>query len=193
MAKAQRVTRVAAVPKSRPKVAKPKPKAKPKRKVTPRPVDLPKKLAPNRAGKPTGFTNQRPPSSPVGDYTGQVQLDQILNNTVTGTIPASGKLTLKAGPMGLGTVWYPTMAAGSTTTGATDTSTATVYVSPQTDQAINIPANQIGGQVFTGGGWSVGLPGTAVFPGYFVVASWTGGNSGDTATLIVYGSQKVIT
>lgn len=188
MAKARRVTRVAPAPKSRPKRAKPPEKRRDKKKKPER-----KKLAPNLAGKPTGFTNQRPSSTPVQDYTGQQQLDQILNNTVTGTVPASGDLTLKAGPMGLGTVWYPTMAAGSTTTGATDTSTATVYLSPQTDAAISIPANQIGGQVFTGGGWSVGLPGTAVFPGYFVIAVWTGANPGDTATLIVYGTQKVLT
>jgi hypothetical protein len=178
----QRVTRVAAVPKSRPK-PKPKPKGKPAKP----------KLAPNKAGKPTGFTTRAPASTPVGAYDTPVQLDQILNNTVTAAVPASGSVTLQTGPMGLGTVWYPTMAAGSTTTGATDTSTVVVSLSPQTDQSAAIPANQIGGQVFTGGGWSVGLPGTAVFPGYFVIAVWTGATEGDTATLIVYGTQKILT
>jgi hypothetical protein len=183
----QRVTRMAAVPKSRPK-----PKAKPKAKVKPRASAKPK-LAPNKAGKPTGFTTRTPASAPVGAFSTPIQLDQVLNNTVTGTVPASGAVTLRVGPMGLGTVWYPTMAAGSTTTGATDTSTVAVYLSPVTDASVTVPANQIGGQVFTGGGWSVGLPGTAVFPGYFVIAVWTGAKAGDTATLIVYGTQKVLT
>jgi hypothetical protein len=152
----------------------------------------PPRLAPNLAGKRTGFTNLQPGTVPVGAYSDQAIVEVIPGGYAAGAVPASGKVTLTCGPMGLGTVWYPSMVAISTTTGALDTSTCAIYLSPLTDGNAQVPSTQIGGQSFAGGGSSVGLAGTPMYPGYFIVAVWTGATSGDQATLTVYGQTKVI-
>ena len=152
----------------------------------------PPKLAPNIAGKPTGFTNMRPASAPVGAFDSQAIVEVIPGGYAAGTVAASGSVTLTCGPMGLGTVWYPSMAAISTTTGALDTSTCALYLSPLTDGNAQVPTTQIGGQSFAGGGSSIGLAGTPMYPGYYVVAVWTGATAGDQATLTVYGQTKVL-
>lgn len=101
-------------------------------------------------------------------------------------IPASGVVSVQVGPQGLGTVWYPQSAAIATTTGAADASTCTIYIGPLGLQT------QIGGQSYSGGASSVGLPVPAMWPGYFVVATWTGAKAGDLATLTVYGTQTAL-
>lgn len=101
-------------------------------------------------------------------------------------VPAGGKVSISVGPQGLGTIWYPQSAAIATTTGAADASTVTVYIGPLGLQT------QIGGQSYSGGASSVGLPVPAMWPGYFVFATWTGANPGDLATLTVYGTQSAL-
>ena len=98
-------------------------------------------------------------------------------------IVAAGTATVKVGPMGVGTVWYPQAAAIATTTGANDTSTCALYLGPLGLQTL------IGGQSYAGGGDSIGLAVPPLWNGYFIWAVWTGATNGDLATLTIYGEQ----
>lgn len=104
----------------------------------------------------------------------------------SGIVSAAGTVTVRVGPMGLGTIWYPQSVAIATTTGANDPSTCTIFVGPLGLQT------QTGGASFSGGASSVGLPVPAIWPGYFVIGIWTGANPGDLATLTVYGQQSAL-
>lgn len=129
---------------------------------------------------------RRPHSVPIQDYTGR-RRTPIPNGYGTGTISASGAATVTVGPQGLGTVWYPQNAAIMTTTGANDASTCQLYVGPLS--ALQL----INGTSYAGGGDSIGLGVPPLTPGYFIVAVWAGGHTGDTASLAVYGAQDTLT
>jgi hypothetical protein len=131
---------------------------------------------------------RRPPSAPLSAFT-QLLTQQIRpgEGTVTGVIPASGQLTLLAGPDGLST-WYVSYVAISTTTGALDTSTAAVETGPAVTSGI-VPA----GTAYNGGGDSVGLAGAVLAPGEYVIVTWSGAHPGDQAVMRVYGNQQVLT
>lgn len=130
----------------------------------------------------------RPPSAPLAAFTGLLTL-QIRpgEGTVTGVVPASGAITLLAGPEALST-WYVTYVAISTTTGALDTSTAAVTTGPAVAAGI-VPA----GQAYSGGGDQVPLGGAALAPGEYVIVTWSGAKPGDLAVMRVYGNAQVLT
>lgn len=137
----------------------------------------------------TGGTGiRRPQVVPMLAF--QRQLTQQIRpgeGTKTGVVPASGKITLLAGPEGLAT-WYVSYVAIATTTGALDTSTAAVATGPAVATGI-VPA----GSAYAGGGDSVGLNGAALACGEYVIVTWTGAKPGDLATIRVYGDQSVLT
>lgn len=124
-------------------------------------------------------------SAPITRYTARATTP-IANGYGTATVSAGGAATITIGPAGLGTVWYPQSAAIATTTGAADTSTCALYVGPIGTQTL------IGGQSYAGGGDSVGLAVPPLYPGYFITAIWSGGHSGDLATLTLYGQQDAL-
>ena len=129
----------------------------------------------------------RPPSAPLSQFTGTLtQQIRPGEGTVTALVPATGRLTLLAGPDGLAT-WYVSYVAISTTTGALDTSTAAVTTGPAVAAGI-VPA----GQAYNGGGDQVPLGGAALAPGEYVIVTWQGANPGDLATLRVYGNAQVL-
>ena len=123
-----------------------------------------------------------PRTIPVQDYSRSVR-SPIAGGYGSGIVPANGIVTVKVGPMGLGTIWYPQAWAIATTTGAADTSTCALYVGPLGLQT------QIGGQSYAGGGDSGGLAVPPLWPGYFIWAVWAGATKGDLATLTVYGEM----
>ena len=123
----------------------------------------------------------RPGTVPMGDYRRQVRTP--IAGGYGSVIVAGGTATVKVGPMGVGTVWYPQAAAIATTTGANDTSTCALYVGPLGLQT------QLGGQSYAGGGDSIGLAVPPLWNGYFLWAVWSGATNGDLATLTVYGEQ----
>lgn len=98
-------------------------------------------------------------------------------------IVAAGTATVKVGPMGVGTVWYPQAAAIATTTGANDASTCALYLGPLGLQTL------IGGQSYAGGGDTIGLAVPPLWNGYFIWAVWSNAVNGDLATLTIYGEQ----
>ena len=104
--------------------------------------------------------------------------------TGNAVVSAAGGAVVSVGPVGLN-VWYVTYGAIATTTGAADTSTASIVVGP-------IAAGLVpGGQSYAGGGDSVGLGNQKLSPGDYVTVTWTGAHPGDTATLTVYGEQDI--
>lgn len=138
-----------------------------------------------KATKPvTKYT--RPYSAPMQQYTGRART-AIANGYGAATVSGSGTATVTVGPQGVGTVWYPMSAAISTTSGANDTSTCTLYLAPAQQPQLII------GQSYAGGGDSLGLGVPPLPPGYYIIAVWTGGHSGDLATLAVYGTQDALT
>lgn len=137
-----------------------------------------------RARKP--FTPiRRPQSLPVGQYTSRAQTP-IANGYGVTQVAVGGSATVTVGPQGLGTVWYPVSAAVATTTGANDSSTVQLYSGPLGQLQL------ISGTSYAGGGDSIGLGGTPLTPGYYIVAVWSGGHAGDLASLAVYGTQDAL-
>jgi hypothetical protein len=150
------------------------------------------RLSPSAGSLPNrGFARRASGSTRVGAYQGQLQT-VITGGYAASVVPASGSVTIRVGPMGVGTIWYPQAAAISTTTGANDASTCALYLTPLENGA-QVPATQIGGQSYAGGGDTIGLAVPPMWAGYFIVAVWTGATSGDLASLAVYGTQQVIT
>ncbi len=111
----------------------------------------------------------------------------LSGGNVQGTVPASGTVTLKIGPQGLGTIWYPQAATVSSTTGAADNSTVAIYLGAQAQ------GNLQGGQSYAGGGDTIGLTTPALTPGALLIAVWTGANQGDTVSLNIYGTMDALT
>lgn len=127
----------------------------------------------------------RPVTAGPDAYTGvrRVQI-RTGEGTRTGVVPASGSITLSAGPDGLNT-WYATYCAISSTSGAADASTAGVLVGP-------IGAGlSPGGQSYAGGGDSIGLGNQVLRPGDYVTIVWSGAKPGDQVMMTVYGSQDI--
>lgn len=127
----------------------------------------------------------RPASIPQEMYTGK-QRTLITGGYQSVRVAANGTATVTVGPQGVGTVWYPQQWAIATTTGATDAATCTIYHGPIGLQTLVI------GQSYAGGGDSGGMAVPPMFPGYFVVAVWSGATSGDLASLTVYGQQDAL-
>ena len=129
---------------------------------------------------------RRPATVPMGAYS-QLARMPIQGGYGSATVSASGTATVTLGPQGVGTVWYPQQVAIGTTTGAADASTCTLFVGPLA------LLTQIGSQSYAGGGDSIGLAVNAMYPGFFLVAQWSGGHAGDLAVFTVYGVQDTLT
>lgn len=132
---------------------------------------------------------RRPPSAPLEAFTRQLtQQIRPGEGTATGVIPAGGALTLQLGPDGLAT-WYVSYVAISTTTGALDTSTASVTTGPAVGSGSGIVA---AGTAYNGGGDSVGLAGAVLAQGEYVIVTWAGAKPGDQAMMRVYGNLQAL-
>jgi hypothetical protein len=125
------------------------------------------------------------PRPPVGLYRGRART--VLTGGTGQAKVSAATARVQLGPQGLGTVWYPQAAAIATTSGAADSSTCTIYVGTQ---AI---LSQIAGQSYLGGGDSIGLASPPLTPGQFLIAVWTTAVNNDTASLVIYGEQEVLT
>lgn len=121
---------------------------------------------------------------PVALYQNRVRT--VLTNGIGQAIVAAATATVRIGPQGLGTVWYPQAATIATTTGAADSSTCTIYLGAQA------VLSQIVGQSYAGGGDTIGLSSPPLGPGEFLIAVWTTAHNGDRANLTIYGDQEVL-
>jgi len=138
-----------------------------------------------------GFARYQPPVIAQGRYQGGLRT-VITGGYAAKTVPGSGVVTIYCGPMGLGTIWYPQAVAINTSTGAGDTSTCALYLTPLENGSALAPSTQIGGQSYAGGGDTIGLAVPPLWPGLFIVAQWTGATPGALATMQVYGEQSVL-
>jgi hypothetical protein len=123
---------------------------------------------------------------PIGAYTGKAAGVPLTGGQNQAAVPNSGKLTLTAGPQGLGTIWYPAQVTLSTSTGALDTSTALVYLGAQ-----GVPITLVG-TVYSGNG-TVALAIPSMSPGQVLIVTWTGAHPGDTAAFNVVGTMDALT
>jgi hypothetical protein len=122
---------------------------------------------------------------PQESYTRQVTALLSQNQAQT-VISGGGTGTVRIGPTGLGTRWYLTQANVQTTTGPNDASTVALYL------GLQVQANLLGGTSYAGGQDTIGLHVRPLTPGDLIIAVWTGGHPGDTATLTLYGDQDVL-
>jgi hypothetical protein len=126
------------------------------------------------------------PPVPMQAYTNKITNVPLTGGQASAAIPAGGSLTLSVGPQGLGTVWYPASVTLSTTAGALDTSTATVYLGVG-----GVPTTQVG-TLFPGNG-VLALAVPPQQPGDLIIVTWTGGVPGEVAALNIIGTQDALT
>jgi hypothetical protein len=133
-----------------------------------------------------GTGQQRMTAVPMQSFTRQVQGVPLTGGQVTGVIGAGGSVTLSVTPAGLGTVWYPSSVNISTSLGAADNSTCSVYLGSIAAQ------NLQGGQSYAGGGDTVSLAVPNISPGQLIIAVWSGGVAGSIAAVNVLGTMDAL-
>jgi hypothetical protein len=102
-------------------------------------------------------------------------------------VSGGGAAQVQLGPAGLGNTWYPSQVTVGTTTSAasgSDSSVCNVYLGPQVSLATLL------GTVNGGGVLAAALPN--IQPGQFLIAVWSGANSGDTAAMNVQGTMDAL-
>ncbi len=127
----------------------------------------------------------RPPVAPIELYTGVTTSVPLNDGQGQTTVAANGTATVRIGPQGIGTVWYPASVTISTTSGVNDASVCNIYAGP----ASILTPTQLLGTIPTGG---AGVLAAAVPPlavGWYITAVWTGGKQGDIAAINVMGSK----
>jgi hypothetical protein len=130
----------------------------------------------------------QPRSLPLSHYVTPATVPIGAEGFAQGTI-SGGTVTISVGPSGSGTSWDLAQLAISTTTGAADASTCSVFVQPSG------PPNDAWqvGQSYAGGGDQIGLAGVKMVPGERLYAVWSGAHNGDTAVIVLTGSKTVLT
>jgi hypothetical protein len=132
-----------------------------------------------------GGRNRRIDRAPMEWYTGIQRQIPLNDGQGQALVPASGTVTVRIGPAGLGTVWYPAAVTVSTTTGVNDASVCNIYAGP----AGLVTPTTLLGTIPSGG---AGVLAAAVPPlpvGWFLAAVWTGAKQGDVAAVNVTGSK----
>ena len=133
-----------------------------------------------------GTGQQRIQVVPMQQFTRPIQGVPLTNGQVTGIIGAAGTVTLQIGPAGVGTVWYPSSVNISTSLGAADNSTCSVYIGFIAAQ------NLQGGQSYAGGGDTVSLSVPDLSAGQLIIAVWSGGTPGSIAAVNVLGTMDAL-
>lgn len=128
----------------------------------------------------------RPPTPPQTAYTQQATAPVGNQGIASTVVSASGTAQVSVGPQGIGTRWYPQQATVSTSSGAADSSTCTIYLG-----LIGVQAAVVG-QSYAGGGDTIGLAVPLMQPGDLLIAVWTGAKTGDQATIRIIGDQDVL-
>lgn len=128
---------------------------------------------------------RRPPSPPQRLYRATAT-SQIGGYGVGQSVVSAGTATVRVGPSGVGTRWYPQQLTISTTSGVTDTSTCIVYLGPSAVPAAILWQSQSGGADV--GGAAIPM----MQPGDLITAVWSGAKNGDLATLRVIGDLQAL-
>lgn len=135
-----------------------------------------------------GFRKVLPPERPAQHVYSQVRTAPIGGNGVgQSVVGAGGSATVRIGPAGVGTRWYPQQVTIATTTGPADTSTAIGYLGPVAVASQTLFTSQ------SGGGDVIGLAIPMMQPGDLLTVVWSGAKVGDHATLVIIGDQDALT
>ena len=118
---------------------------------------------------------------PMQVYTRRVSQVPLVGGQAQGIISGAGTLTLSVGPQGAGNVWYPASCTIQTTSGVNDFSTCSIFLGPA-GVGVTLIAT-----IFPGGVGVASLAIPSMTPGQYIIASWSGAVSGDTATVNVVG------
>lgn len=132
-----------------------------------------------------GQRSYRTPAPPLESYTGIQRQVPLNDGQAQAIVPASGTITVRIGPSGLGTVWYPAAVTVSTTSGVNDASVCNIYAGP----AGLVTPTTLLGTIPSGG---AGVLAAAIPPlpvGWYLAAVWTGAVPGDVAAVNVTGSK----
>jgi hypothetical protein len=129
----------------------------------------------------------RPASPSVLAYQTQAQSQIGGYGVGQSFVSGSGAATVQIGPSGLGTIWYPQQAILSTSSGVSDSSTCIAYLGPAGAVPVNILF-----QSFSGGSDVQGIAVPMMQPGDFITCKWSGGHSGDLATLRIIGALTAL-
>jgi hypothetical protein len=150
------------------------------------PFPLPKRAYPG-AGRGRGYmTPQRLASAPPELYRTTSASLPISGAQALGTTGSAGTATLSVGPAGMGTVWYPAAAITFTSAGITSTGLCQVYIGPA-----GYPTT-LQGTILTGTGTlALALP--SISPGLYIIAVFSGYQSGTEVSLNVTGIMTVLT
>jgi hypothetical protein len=108
------------------------------------------------------------------------------NGYAQSVVNASGIATVRIGPAGVGTRWYPQQITLATTSGTADTSTCVGYLGPVAT------LSQVIFTSYSGGGDVIGLAIPTMQPGDLLTCVWSGGKPGDHATLVIVGDQDIL-
>lgn len=133
-----------------------------------------------------GTAAPRPRVVPQQAFTRQLAAVPLYGGTAVSAISSGGSGTVQVGPQGTGTVWYPQMAAISTSVGANDGATCAVYLGAQGI------ATLLQGQSYAGGGDTISLPVSVMRPGELLIAVWTGSTPGASCTLSIVGTMDAL-
>ena len=123
---------------------------------------------------------------PIEAFRRRVTVPIGIDGQASALIPASGSVTLQAGPQGIGASWALDQAGIATSVGPADPATCAIYAGPQAS------APYLVAQSYAGGGDAVGLAGYTLQPGEFVFAVWSSGTVGSLAQLKVAGKKSVL-
>jgi hypothetical protein len=110
----------------------------------------------------------------------------VITLRLNATPASQGIGTVTVTPQGLGTVWYPAQATISTSVGAADTSTCSVFLG-----ALGLN-NLLVGQSYAGGGDTVALSVPPLTPGALLIAQWSGGTPGSICSMNVLGTMDCL-
>lgn len=142
--------------------------------------------SPAQSGPPGPAPFHHPiPRLSIYDFTEQIKGVPLQPGQAQGLIGASGGLTLSIGPTGLGNVWHPAQVSVTTTTGAFDTSTFTLFLGP-----VGIPITNQGS--CSGGAGVISLAVPPMSPGQYLIGVWAGGHTGDIAAMNVIGTMDAL-
>ena len=123
---------------------------------------------------------------PMGLYTRPVTSIPLTGGQAQGKISAAGAATLSVGPSGSGNVWYPASCTILTTSGVNDLSTCSIYLGPA-----GIPVT-LQATLYPGGTGTASLAIPSMTPGQYIIAVWSGGNSGDVCSINIVGTMDSV-